>query len=65
MAEAFFATLKTERLTRRPFPHRGAARAALVDDIEGFYNSHRRHSALDYLSPAAHGRRWLERVRTA
>ena len=29
-------------------PHRGAARAALFDYIEGFYNSHRRHAALGY-----------------
>jgi hypothetical protein len=27
---------------------------ALFDFIEGFYNSRRRHSALDYLSPAEH-----------
>ena len=65
MAEAFFATLETELLTRRAFPHRGAARAALFDYIEGFYNSHRRHSALGYLSPAAYERRWQERVRIA
>ena len=65
MAEAFFATLETELLTRRAFPHRGAARAALFDYIEGFYNSHRRHSALGYLSPAAYERRWQERIRIA
>jgi len=65
MAEAFFATLETELLTRRTFPHRGAARAALFDYIEGFYNSHRRHSALSYLSPAAYERRWQENVRIA
>ncbi len=65
MAEAFFATLETELLTRRAFPHRGAARAALFDYIEGFYNSHRRHSALGYLSPAAYERRWQENVRIA
>jgi putative transposase len=65
MAEAFFATLETELLTRRAFPHRGAARAALFDYIEGFYNPHRRHSALGYLSPAAYERRWRENVRIA
>ena len=65
MAEAFFATLETELLTRRTFPHRGAARAAFFDYIEGFYNPHRRHSALDYLSPAASERRWHERLRIA
>jgi len=30
------------------------ASAALFDYIKGFYNSHRRHSALDYLSPATY-----------
>jgi transposase InsO family protein len=65
MAEAFFATLETELLTRRAFPHRGSAHAALFDYIEGFCNSHRRHSALDCLSPAVYERRWLEKVRTA
>lgn len=65
MAEAFFATLETELLMRRPFPHRGAARTAIFDYIEGFYNPRRRHSSLDYLSPAAYERRWQERVRIA
>jgi putative transposase len=58
MAESFFATLECELLARRRFPTRNAARLALFDYIEGFYNTHRRHSALDYLSPAAYERRW-------
>lgn len=64
MAESFFATLECELLSRQRFPTRNAARMALFDYIEGFYNSHRRHSALDYLSPAAYERRWtiLDRV---
>ncbi len=64
MAESFFATLECELLARQRFPTRNAARLALFDYIEGFYNSHRRHSALDYLSPAAYERRWtiLDRV---
>ena len=64
MAESFFATLDCELLARQRFPTRNAARLALFDYIEGFYNSHRRHSALDYLSPAAYERRWtiLDRV---
>jgi putative transposase len=59
MAEAFFATLETELLIRRPFPHRSAARAAIFDYIEGFYNA-RRHSTLGYLSPAEYERRWWQ-----
>ncbi len=58
MAEAFFATLETELLMRQTFPHRGAARLAVFDYIEGFYNPHRRHSALGYLSPTEFERRW-------
>ena len=58
MAESFFATLECELLARQYFPTRNAARLALFDYIEGFYNTHRRHSALDYLSPAAYERRW-------
>jgi putative transposase len=57
-AESFFATLECELLARQRFPTRSAARLALFDYIEGFYNTHRRHSALGYLSPAAYERRW-------
>jgi len=52
LAEAFYATLETELLMRHTFATRAAARLALFDFIEGWYNSHRRHSALGYLSPA-------------
>ncbi len=52
MAESFFATLKTELLHRRAWRSREQARMAIYDYIEGFYNRRRRHSALDYLSPA-------------
>jgi len=58
MAESFFATLECDLLARQSFPTRNAARLALFDYIEGFYNTHRRHSALDYLSPLAYERRW-------
>jgi len=59
-AESFFATLECELLARHRFPTRSAARLALFDYIEGFYNTHRRHSALGYLSPAAYERRWSD-----
>lgn len=51
MCESFFATLECELLDRTRFRTRTEADAALFDFIEGFYNSRRRHSALDYLSP--------------
>ena len=51
VAESFFATLETELLDRTTFPDRDQARAAVFDYIEGFYNPHRRHSAIGYHSP--------------
>ena len=50
-AESFFATLKTELLSRRSWSTRAEATTAIFDYIEGFYNQRRRHSTLDYLSP--------------
>lgn len=61
LAEAFFATLETELLMRHTFATRQVARLALFDFIEAFYNSHRRHSALGYFSPAEFERRWWQR----
>ncbi len=51
MCESFFATLECELLDRQRFPTQAAARLAVFDFIEGWYNPRRRHSALDYLSP--------------
>ena len=53
ITESFFATLECELLQRQSFRTHRQARLALFNDIEGFYNSHRRHSALGYLAPAA------------
>ena len=47
MCESFFATLECELLDRRRFHTQAAARMALFEFIEGWYNPHRRHSALD------------------
>lgn len=52
VTESFFATLECELLDRHPFRTRTQARTAIFDYLEGFYNTHRRHSALGYLSPA-------------
>jgi transposase InsO family protein len=54
VAESFFATIKTELLDRRAWPTRAAAHKAIFNWIEGWYNTRRRHSTLDYLSPAAY-----------
>ena len=50
MQESFLGTLKTE-CADRPFPTRAAARLAIFEYIEIWYNRQRRHSALGYLSP--------------
>ena len=51
VAESFFATLKTELIHRRPWPKKSEARAAIHDYIGAFFNPHRRHSSLGYVSP--------------
>jgi putative transposase len=55
--ESFFATLKTELVHTRAWPTRQAARTAIYEYIEVFYNRRRRHSSLEYLSPSEYERR--------
>ncbi len=57
MCESFFATLECELLDRQRFATQAEARIAVFDFIEGWYNTHRRHSALDYDSPIDYERR--------
>jgi putative transposase len=51
MCESFFATLECELLDREIFHSPAEARQAVFAFIEGWYNLHRLHSALGYLSP--------------
>lgn len=51
MCESFFATLECELLERDRFRNQAEARMKVFDFIEGWYNPHRRHSALGYRSP--------------
>jgi putative transposase len=51
LAESFFASLECEVLDRNHFKTREEARTAVFSWIEGWYNPHRRHSSLGYLSP--------------
>jgi putative transposase len=51
MCESFNATLECELLAMRSFKTQREAGLAVFDFIEGWYNPHRRHSALGYLSP--------------
>jgi putative transposase len=57
LCESFFATLECELLERRRFRTQVEARMAVFEFLEGWYNPHRRHSALGYLSPAEFERR--------
>lgn len=56
MCESFFATLECELIDRRRFKSQAEARLAVFDFIEGFYNTRRIHSALDYRSPVEYER---------
>jgi putative transposase len=60
MCESFFATLECELLERTSFKTQAEARMAVFDFIEGWYNPHRRHSALDYHSPINYERSHLQ-----
>ena len=51
-SESFHATLKKELIYRHTWATRAEARTAIFEYIEGWYNPHRRHSKLGYLSPA-------------
>jgi transposase InsO family protein len=53
VAESFFATLKNELVYRHTWTTHRQARQAIFEFIAGWYNQHRRHSALGYRSPAA------------
>jgi putative transposase len=58
LCESFFATLETELLYRNSFKTQAEASTAIFEFIEAWYNPHRRHSALDYVSPIDYERRY-------
>jgi len=51
VAERFFGSLKRERTSTRYYLTRQEARDDIIDYIEMFYNSWRKHSYLGYVSP--------------
>lgn len=59
LAESFFATLERELLSQCRFKTQSEARIKIFEWIEGWYNPHRRHSSLGYLSPINFERRLL------
>ena len=56
--ESFFSTVKLE--LGETFDSIRRAKDQLFDYIEVFYNQQRRHSSLDYMSPAAYERQTRE-----
>lgn len=65
ISESFVASLKCELLHGHRFLSREAARTAVFDYIEGFYNRVRRHSSLGYLSPSDYEQATMEEVAVA
>jgi putative transposase len=51
VAESFFHSLKVELVYDRQFESRESATSAIFKYMETYYNTKRRHSALDYVSP--------------
>ena len=49
--ESFWGTLKTELVNHEHYRTRAQARASIFEYVEVFYNRHRLHSSLGYVSP--------------
>jgi transposase InsO family protein len=49
--ESFFKTLKVERVYQVQYDSRAQARIDVVNWIEGFYNSQRLHTSIDFQVP--------------
>jgi putative transposase len=62
VAESFFQLLKRERIKRHIYSTRNDARTDIVDYIEMFYNSRRRHGYNNMLSPVEYEKRFTERL---
>ena len=52
MVKTFFKIVKSDLVGRTVFYTRAEAGQAIARYIDGFYNPVRRHSALNYISPA-------------
>lgn len=65
VAESFFATLEIELIREADWPTRAAARQAIFEYIETWYNRERRHSSLGYCSPMQYEAEVLDRGHAA
>jgi transposase InsO family protein len=59
VVESFFATLKSDLISRRSWPTRRDAHDAITEYLECFYNPHRLHSYLAYRSPMEHEKEFM------
>ena len=62
VAESFFQLLKRERIKRQLYSTRDDARGDVIDYIEMFYNTRRRHGFNEMLSPVEYEKRFTERL---
>ena len=62
VAESFFQLLKRERIKRQLYSTRDDARGDVIDYIEMFYNSRRRHRFNEMLSPVEYEKQFTERL---
>lgn len=58
VAASFVGTLKTEWVHQTGYQTRAEAKRDIVDYLEMFYNSKRRHSYLGYVSPRQFEEMW-------
>lgn len=62
MCESFFATLECECIDRHAFSTPADARRNVFSFIEGWYNPHRRHSALGQISPMRYEQQYQQQA---
>ena len=60
-AESFFGSLKRELAHRQRWATRAEARRAVIRWIEGWFNSRRLHSSLNYATPIETETNWYRR----
>lgn len=63
MCESFFATLECELIDRTTFKNRKQAEMEIFHFIEGWYNPHRRHSSIEFLSPINYERKYSNQTK--
>ena len=62
VAESFFQLLKRERIRRKIYADREAARQDIFDYIELFYNTKRRHGHADGVAPVEFEKQYFNRL---